>query len=325
MPIAGQSEVRGESRGILGSFTDSSFFQWVCLLFGAVVLVYLLILPLEWNQQLFLSIALILIAVLINRLSSRYSATLTLAAISVFSSSRYIYYRFTNTFGFGAESGPQPRTIDMVFMVILLGAELYAFLILLLGYFQTIRPLGRKPVPLPENPEKWPTLDVFIPTYNEPLSVVRYTVWAALNLDWPRELFQVHILDDGRREEFRQFAAEVGCGYITRPDNIHAKAGNINNALAKTHGQYVAIFDCDHVPTRSFLQITMGWFLKDPLLAMVQTPHHFYSPDPFERNLKQFHEIPNEGELFTDSFKTETICGTARFSAARAPCCAGPP
>ena len=127
----------------------------------------------------------------------------------------------------------------------------------------------------------------------------------------------MHILDDGRREEFRKFAAEAGCHYITRADNVHAKAGNINNALPKTHGEYVAIFDCDHVPTRSFLQITMGWFLKDHRLAMVQTPHHFYSPDPFERNLKQFHKIPNEGELFyglvqdgNDLWNSAFFCGS---------------
>ncbi len=48
----------------------------------------------------------------------------------------------------------------------------------------------------------------------------------------------------------------------------------------------VAVFDCDHVPTRSFLQMTVGWFLRDPKLAVLQTPHHFYSPDPFERNLQ---------------------------------------
>jgi cellulose synthase (UDP-forming) len=312
-----QSEAGRRPRGVLGILGASSLIQWACMLLGAAVLLYLLVLPLEWNQQLFFSVSLIVLAVFINRLSSRYSATLVLAGISVFASSRYIYYRFTNTFGFGAESGPQPKTIDMVFMVILLSAELYAFLILLLGYFQTIRPLGRKPVPLPDNPDSWPTVDIYIPTYNESLSVVRYTVWAAMNLDWPREKCQVYILDDGRREEFRKFASEVGCHYITRADNVHAKAGNINNALPKTHGQYVAIFDCDHVPTRSFLQITMGWFLKDKRLAMVQTPHHFYSPDPFERNLKQFHRIPNEGELFyglvqdgNDLWNSAFFCGS---------------
>ena len=61
---------------------------------------------------------------------------------------------------------------------------------------------------------------------------------------------------------------------------------------------YVAIFDCDHVPTPQLLQMTLGWMLADPRLAMVQTPHHFYSPDPFERNLLQYKTIPNESELF---------------------------
>ena len=63
--------------------------------------------------------------------------------------------------------------------------------------------------------------------------------------------------------------------------------------------------------------MTMGWFLKDERLAMLQTPHHFYSPDPFERNLKQFHKIPNEGELFyglvqdgSDLWNATFFCGS---------------
>jgi cellulose synthase (UDP-forming) len=293
------------------------FLERVSVIVPCIVVLYLSVLPLDWMQQLFLSLALILFAVLMNKLTSSHMVTLTLTGMSIFSSTRYIYYRFANTFGVGPESGAQPQTLDMVFMVILLSAELYAFGVLLLGYFQTIRPLERKPAPMPENPETWPTLDIFIPSYNEPLSIVRYTVWAAMNLDYPRELFHVHILDDGRREEFRQFAESVGCGYITRTDNKHAKAGNINAALTRTHGEYVAIFDCDHVPTRSFLQMTLGWFIKDERLAMLQTPHHFYSPDPFERNLKQFHKIPNEGELFyglvqdgNDLWNATFFCGS---------------
>src|SRR5205814_8170289 len=69
-------------------------------------------------------------------------------------------------------------------------------------------------------------------------------------------------------------------------------------ALRYTDSEYVSIFDSDHVPTSSVLQDTLGWFLRDYLLGMVQTPHHFYSPDPFERNLSQSRSIPNEGELF---------------------------
>ncbi|MGQ4565618.1 glycosyltransferase family 2 protein, partial [Acinetobacter baumannii] len=96
-----------------------------------------------------------------------------------------------------------------------------------------------------------------------------------------------------------------------------AKAGNINNALKQATGEFVAIFDCDHVPTRSFLQLTMGWFFKDKKLAMLQTPHHFFSPDPFERNLGRFRQTPNEGTLFyglvqdgNDMWDATFFCGS---------------
>jgi cellulose synthase (UDP-forming) len=106
-------------------------------------------------------------------------------------------------------------------------------------------------------------------------------------------------------------------GYIIREEHTHAKAGNINHALTTMNSPYVAIFDCDHVPTRSFLQMTLGWMLADPRLAMLQTPHHFYSPDPFERNLLQYKTIPNEAELFygivqdgNDFWNATFFCGS---------------
>ena len=146
---------------------------------------------------------------------------------------------------------------------------------------------------------------------------MRYTALGALNMDWPADKLHVYILDDGRRKEFEQFAFEAGIGYRTRPDNKFAKAGNINAALKTITSPLVAVFDSDHVPTRSFLQMTVGWFLRDPKLAVMQTPHHFYSPDPFERNLKQFHIIPNEGELFygvvqdgNDFWNSSFFCGS---------------
>ncbi|MGT2491175.1 glycosyltransferase [Cupriavidus basilensis] len=51
-------------------------------------------------------------------------------------------------------------------------------------------------------------MDIFIPTYNEPLSVVKPTVFAAMSLDWPRDKINVYVLDDGRRDEFREFLRE---------------------------------------------------------------------------------------------------------------------
>ena len=139
------------------------------------------------------------------------------------------------------------------------------------------------------------------------------TILAMQALDWPHDKLNIFILDDGNREDFQQFARDVGVGYFSRRDNRGAKAGNINAALARTNSPFVAIFDCDHIPTRSFLQLTMGWLVEDEKLAMVQTPHHFYSPDPLERNLRIFKTSPNEGELFYGLIQPGNDLGNAVF------------
>jgi cellulose synthase (UDP-forming) len=186
-----------------------------------------------------------------------------------------------------------------------------------LGYFQTLRPLRRPPAPLAGVSSRWPTVDVLIPTFNERLETVRATVLGALALEYPECRFNVFLLDDACRREFRQFARAVGACYLTSEYRTHSKADQINEALARTSGELVAIFDCDQVPARSFLQTTVGWFQRDRRLGLVQTPHHFYSPDPFERNLDQFHRVPNEAALFhrlvqdgNDLWNASLCCGS---------------
>ncbi|MBO0911618.1 MAG: UDP-forming cellulose synthase catalytic subunit [Acidobacteria bacterium] len=283
---------------------------------GTALLGVLLILPLPWKEQAILGAGVIALAFLLNVLSRSALITMALITISVFSTFRYAYWRVTQTW-YGIQSAGHLHQWDTLVVVLLLLAEFYAFTTLVLGYFQTLRPLKRRPLPLAGGQQDWPTVDVLIPTYNESLEVVRSTVVGALAMEYPGSKMKVFVLDDGRREEFRDFAARVGAGYITRADNSHAKAGNINHALGLTDGEYVAIFDSDHVPTRAFLETTLGWFQRDRRLGMVQTPHHFYSPDPFERNLGQFRKIPNEGELFhrlvqdgNDLWNASFFCGS---------------
>jgi cellulose synthase (UDP-forming) len=285
---------------------------WVRRLLAAVtVVLFILTVTVELDlwQQLLFSFCSMAFGVLLFQIRRRL-VTVMMAALSVSVSARYIYWRITSTAVFVSPA-------DKFFGYMLLFAELYAFTVMMLSYFQTIWPLHRKPVPLPADMAQWPSVDVFIPTYNETLDVVRQSVLAALELDWPADRLRVYVLDDGRRPEFRAFCEEVGAEYLTRPDNLHAKAGNINAALARTSGDFVVVFDCDHIPTRSFLQICMGWFLKDPKLAMLQTPHVFYSPDPFEHNLGTFRKVPNEGELFygvtqdgNDLWNATFFCGS---------------
>ncbi|CFQ96187.1 cellulose synthase catalytic subunit [Yersinia frederiksenii] len=249
------------------------------------------------------------IAMVVRRVPGRFP-TLMLIVLSLTVSCRYLWWRYTETLNWD-------DPVSLVCGLLLLLAETYAWIVLVLGYFQTIWPLNRQPVPMPDDINSWPTIDLMVPTYNEDLGVVKPTIYAALGIDWPKDKINIYLLDDGNRPAFKAFAAEVGVHYIARPTHEHAKAGNINNALKQATGEFVAIFDCDHVPTRSFLQLTVGWFFKDKKLGMIQTPHHFFSPDPFERNLGRFRQTPNEGTLFyglvqdgNDMWDATFFCGS---------------
>ncbi|WP_144955783.1 UDP-forming cellulose synthase catalytic subunit [Pseudomonas oryzihabitans] len=281
-------------------------FAWTAAaLLGAL----LVSVPLALEEQAAFAVGCFGAALLLRRLPGRLPV-IALILLSLLASLRYLYWRLTSTLGF-------ETPLEMVLGYGLVAAELYALAVLVFGYLQTIWPLRRTPVPLPADPAAWPTVDVFIPTYNEALSIVKLSILAAQAIDWPRDKLRVHVLDDGRREDFRHFCATAGVSYLVRENNEHAKAGNLNAALKVTDGEYIAIFDADHVPTRSFLQVCLGWFLKDPQLAMLQTPHFFFSPDPFEKNLKTFRTVPNEGELFyglvqdgNDLWNATFFCGS---------------
>ncbi len=281
-------------------------FAWTAAaLLGAL----LVSVPLALEEQAAFAVGCFGAALMLRRLPGRLPV-IALILLSLLASLRYLYWRLTSTLGF-------ETPLEMVLGYGLVAAELYALAVLVFGYLQTIWPLRRTPVPLPADPAAWPTVDVFIPTYNEALSIVKLSILAAQAIDWPRDKLRVHVLDDGRREDFRHFCATAGVSYLVRENNEHAKAGNLNAALKVTDGEYIAIFDADHVPTRSFLQVCLGWFLKDPQLAMLQTPHFFFSPDPFEKNLKTFRTVPNEGELFyglvqdgNDLWNATFFCGS---------------
>ncbi|WP_086984463.1 UDP-forming cellulose synthase catalytic subunit [Vibrio aphrogenes] len=279
------------------------------LAFTIALAIFCFTVPFSLMAQAFFVVVLWAISMMFRKISGRF-ATMLMIVLSVTVSCRYLWWRVTSTLNYD-------DSLALLLGVILLIAEIYSWIVLMLGYFQNIWPLKRKPVALPENEQDWPTIDLMIPTYNEDLDVVRATVYAALGVDWPSDKLNIYILDDGKRDSFRDFAKEAGVGYIRRPLNNHAKAGNINYALQRTSGEYVAIFDCDHIPTRAFFQLSMGWFIKDPKLAMIQTPHHFFSPDPFERNLSNFRDVPNEGNLFygliqdgNDLWDSTFFCGS---------------
>ena len=140
-----------------------------------------------------------------------------------------------------------------------------------------------------------PSVDILIPTYNEPDFIVKRTIMGCQAINYPHK--QVYILDDTKRQSIKQLARELGCHYITRPDNSHAKAGNLNNALKQTNGELIVVFDADFVPTTNFLERTVGFF-QQPKMALLQTPQSFYNSDPIARNLGLEKVLTSEEEVF---------------------------
>lgn len=297
------SEAEDQSRE---SRTIVVIFQLLVVVASLPLLFLFITFPLTISQQAIVSALFVLVAATISVLFPR--LRLLVILLSVASSLRYIYWRFFNTLSL---DNPWDASVSLL----LFGAELYGVLVLLLGYFQTLELHRRQMVPLPEDESQWPHVDVFITTYNEDVEILRRTLVGTLAIDYSNK--HVYLLDDGRRDSMRELAQQLGCGYITRDNNQHAKAGNINNALKLTKSEIVAIFDADHVPTKNLLRETVGFFTADPRLGLVQTPHHFYNPDPFERNLNLQGRIAPEGDFFyhvvevgNDFWNSAFFCGS---------------
>jgi cellulose synthase (UDP-forming) len=243
---------------------------------------------------------------------------------------RYFFWRTVNTLP------PISDPWNFVPGVLLYMAELYSTVMLAISLFVVSDPIDRAP-PKPLAPQDLPTIDIYIPTYNEDPELLAMTVVAATDMDYPRDKFTVWLLDDGgsdqkcnqdnskkakeareRRVELTALANELGAKYLTRARNEHAKAGNMNNAFKQSSGELIAVFDADHVPVREFLNRTVGYFREDPKLFLCQTPHFFTNPDPLERNLQTFQSMPSENEMFygiiqkgLDKWNGAFFCGSA--------------
>ena len=227
---------------------------------------------------------------------------------------RYFLWRTTSSLNFS-------HPFSTAFSLVLYGAEIVCLISFALHTLQTIVSTDRKRKKQADRYEQdilekryLPSVDILVPSYNEPDYIVRRTVIGCQAIDYPNK--RIYILDDTRRPHIRELAKELGCEYITRPNNDHAKAGNLNNALPKTHGELIALMDADFVPFRNFLNRTVGFF-QDPNISLVQTPQNFYNPDFHARNLGLDRFLPNDLETFfgsiqphRDSLNSVICCGS---------------
>jgi len=145
----------------------------------------------------------------------------------------------------------------------------------------------------------FPAVDVFIPTYNEGLDVLEKTIIGAKHIDYPN--FKIWVLDDGKRSWLKDFCDVNDVNYLTREDNSHAKAGNLNNGLKHADGEFFAIFDADFIPNKKFLRRTVGFFVVNDDIGLIQTPQHFFNRDPIQSNLYVDKVWPDEQRLFFEA------------------------
>ncbi|MGQ9369146.1 UDP-forming cellulose synthase catalytic subunit [Azospirillum sp. ST 5-10] len=305
---------------------------WAVCLLAAAVLLVLAALPVGRDANAAVSLVIVAVAFLFGRFTERswHARTVTVLLLA-FITLRYFLWRIDGTLP------PVENTVDFAAGAILLAAEMLTFAMFFLSLFVILDPLRRTPKPPVGDPASWPTVDVLIPSYSEDAGLLETTLGAALALDYPRERFRVYLLDDGgtdqkiaqddpaaaaaareRRAELSALCARLGCEYIARDRNVHAKAGNINYALTRTTGEYVLILDADHAPTVDFLRSTVGFLQEDPGLFLVQTPHFFINPDPVEYNLHTFDRMPSENDMFyysiqpgLDRWNASFFCGSA--------------
>lgn len=125
--------------------------------------------------------------------------------------------------------------------------------------------------------EQLPVVTVQLPIYNE-VYVVERLIDAVCQLDYPRHLLEIQVLDDStdetqelarqRVEYYRQQGFDIH--YLHRPNREGYKAGALRYGLERARGQLIAIFDADFIPKPDFLKRTVPYF-ADPRVGMVQT------------------------------------------------------
>lgn len=290
----------------------------------------LLWLPLSLQAQLVLSFAALGVMFFgMTRPDNTVFRAITFVFCSVLAM-RYAFWRTTETLPAITEP------LNFIPGLLLYVAEMYCLLMLAISFFMLADPLKRV-APKLRSLDDLPTVDVFIPTYNEDPELLAGTLAAAKSMLYPRDKMQIWLLDDGgtdakrshkdpaislaatrRHEQLKALCQAMGVNYHARKKNDHAKAGNLNDGLRVSSGELCVVFDADHAPVRDFLKETVSFFREDPKLFLVQTPHYFLNPDPLEKNLRTFRSMPSENEMFysvlqsgLDKWNASFFCGSA--------------
>jgi cellulose synthase/poly-beta-1,6-N-acetylglucosamine synthase-like glycosyltransferase len=162
----------------------------------------------------------------------------------------------------------------VAYLVVFIALAVYGFhrsqLVFLYYRYRSQRPepLGR----LPELPK----VTVQLPLFNE-MYVASRLLDSVAKIRYPRELFEIQVLDDStdetqeickkKVEELRERGLDIS--YVHRTDRTGFKAGALENGLKTAKGEFILVFDADFLPEPDILERTIHFF-SDPKIGMVQ-------------------------------------------------------
>ena len=293
-------------------------------------MLFLSSLRVDYHVQAIITIVLLVLLLSLRQFKNNPFTRVLFLTLSSFLVLRYLFWRINYTLSY-------QDFLSFIGTIALFLAELFGILMFFCSVFVNIRPLNRKPTPLPADKYLWPTVDVIIPSYDEPVELVKITLAAARNIEYPPEKLKIYLLDDGGTEQkltandatarktaisrvksFKKLCSDLDVCYLSRERNVNAKAGNMNAALKHIHSELILVLDADHAPSVEILTKTVGSFLQNEKLFLVQTPHFFINPDPIEKNLKLFQKMPFENLMFyrsiqrgLDFWQSSFFCGSA--------------
>ena len=300
-------------------------------IFASAVALIAITLPISLQAQLIAVFLVLSVIILLKVLNLGGIWRLVALALGTTIVLRYVYWRTTSTLP------PVSELENFIPGLLVYIAEMYSVFMLALSLFVVAAPLPPRQTRDVWDSDRLPSVDVFIPSYNEDATLLSNTLAAALTMNYPSDRIKVWLLDDGsttqkrasenageaqnaekRHVRLKSLCDDLGANYLARDRNEHAKAGNLNNGMRHSQGDLIAVFDADHAPARDFLIQTIGYFDRDPKLFLVQTPHFFLNPDPLERNLRTFEKMPSENEMFygiiqrgLDKWNAAFFCGSA--------------
>ncbi len=223
--------------------------------------------------------------------------------INTFFSVLYLVWRIFFTIPFRAGA------LSVVCGVILLVFEVLGMVEALIHFMNMHTSHDYKVPDVPK--DRFPHIDVYISTYSEEPELLYKTINGCKNMDYPdKSKVHIYLCDDNRRPEMEELAKKMGVNYLKRANNIGAKAGNLNHALANSTSPYVVTFDADMIPQKRFLMQLVPYLVDAEMknegkkeedkvkIGFIQSPQNFYNPDLFQFNLFSENRIPNEQDYF---------------------------